>query len=292
VSDDHAAGFEAQRARLMGVGYRILGSVTDAEDVVQEAWIRWDGADRSQIANPEAFLTTVVTRLALDRLRRAKARRETYSGPWLPEPIAADADPETAAELADSLSMALLVVLETLSPLERAAFVLREVFQVPYAEVARTLGREEPAVRQLVRRARRRVDDGHARFQADRATHTATVLAFVEACSSADLDALLKVLSPDVVAVGDGGGVARAPRRPVNGPDKVARLMIGITAKAAPGLAYGLEVFNGRIGIVARQDGRAVAALAFTVADGKLSTIHVIANPAKLAGLDQAVPVR
>jgi RNA polymerase sigma-70 factor (ECF subfamily) len=292
MSPDPAAEFETQRARLMGVGYRILGSVADAEDVLQEAWIRWSGADRSRIGNPEAFLTTVVTRLALDRLRRAKARRETYSGPWLPEPIAADADPEAAAELADTLSMALLVVLETLSPLERAAFVLREVFQVPYAEVAETLGREEAAVRQLVHRARRRVDEGRARFQADRATHTATVQAFVAACASADLEALLKVLSPDVVAIGDGGGVARAPRRPVHGPDKVSRLMLGITAKASPDLAYGFEVFNGRIGIVARRDGRAVAALSFTVTGGKLSTVHVIANPAKLAGLDQPVPVR
>ena len=220
---------------------------------MQEAWLRWDGIDRSRIDNAEAFLTTVVTRLALDRLRRAKARRETYTGPWLPEPIAVDADPAAAAELADSLSMALLVVLETLSPLERAAFVLREVFQVPYAEVAETLGREEPAVRQLVHRARQRVDDGRARFQADRATHTATVQAFVAACASADLDALLAVLSPDVVAIGDGGGVARAPRRPVHGPDKVGRLMLGITAKASPDLAYGFEMFNGRIGIVARQ---------------------------------------
>ena len=292
MSQDHAAEFETQRARLMGVGYRILGSVVDAEDAVQEAWLRWNGIDRSRIDNPEAFLTTVVTRLALDRLRRVKARRETYTGPWLPEPIAVDADPATAAELADSLSMALLVVLETLSPLERAAFVLREVFQVPYAEVAETLGRDEPAVRQLVHRARQRVDDGRARFQADRATHTATVQAFVAACASADLDALLAVLSPDVVAIGDGGGVARAPRRPVHGPDKVGRLMLGITAKASPDLAYALEMFNGRIGIVARQDGRAVGVLSFTVADGRVSTIHVMANPAKLAGLDQPVPVR
>ena len=147
-------------------------------------------------------------------------------------------------------------------------------------------------MRQLVHRARQRVDDGRARFQADRATHTATVQAFVAACASADLDALLAVLSPDVVAIGDGGGVARAPRRPVHGPDKVGRLMLGITAKASPDLAYALEMFNGRIGIVARQDGRAVGVLSFTVADGKVSTIHVMANPAKLAGLDQPVPVR
>jgi RNA polymerase sigma-70 factor (ECF subfamily) len=136
------------------------------------------------------------------------------------------------------------------------------------------------------------VDEGRARFQADRATHTATVHAFVAACASADLEALLAILSPDVVAIGDGGGVARAPRRPVHGPDKVARLMLGITAKASPDLAYGLEMINGRIGIVARQDGRTVAAMSFTIADGTVSTIHVLANPAKLGGLDQRVPVR
>ncbi len=170
-----AATFEAQRPRLLGVSYRILGSMVDAEDVVQDAWLRWSTVAPATVGNPGAFLTTVVTRLSIDRLRQVKTRREIYAGPWLPEPITADVDPQAAAELADSLSLAVLVLLETLSPLERAAFVLREVFSEPYPAVAEILGRDEAAVRQLVHRARRHIDDGGARFRADRATHTAVV---------------------------------------------------------------------------------------------------------------------
>ena len=244
--------FEEQRRRLMGVSYRILGSVVDAEDVVQDAWLRWSATDVTTVKNPEAFLTTVVSRLSLDRLRTLKARREVYSGPWLPEPVAADADPEAAAELADSLSMALLVVLETLSPLERAAFVLREVFSEPYAVVAEVIGRDEAAVRQLVHRARQHVDAGAARYRADRATHGEVVERFLAACRNADLEALLAVLAPDVQLVSDAGGVGKAPVRPIAGEDKVGRFLIGVTTKVEPGTTVGIEVFNGQIGIVAR----------------------------------------
>ena len=284
--------FEAQRPRLLGVAYRILGSLADAEDVVQEAWLRWSRTNVAEVDSTEAYLTTVTSRLALDRLRRVSRQREVYPGSWLPEPISVDPGPESAVELADSLSMALLVVLETLSPLERAAFVLHEVFGEPYPEVAAALGRSEPAVRQLVHRARERVDAGHARFQADRATHGQVVRRFLDACERSDRSELMAVLAPDVVIVSDGGGLAQAPRRPVNGSDKVARLLLGITAKATPDLAYSFEVFNSRIGIVARKDGTAVSALSFTVVEGKLSTIHLLANPAKLAGLDQPVPLQ
>jgi len=283
---DQLATFEGQRPRMMGICYRILGSVSDAEDVIQEAWFRWSGTDAAEIDNPEAFLTTVVTRLALDRLRRVKARREAYPGSWLPEPVAPDNDPLAAVELADSLSMALLVVLEALSPLERAAFVLREVFQRPYPEVAAAIGREEPAVRQLVHRARLRVDAGATRYQADRATHAEVVRQFLVACGTADLDALLSVLAPDVVVVSDGGGVTKAPLRPVHGRDKVTRLLLGIAAKVPPGTTYALEVFNGQLGVVARADGRAVSAMAFTVAERRVQTLHVLVNPAKLTALD------
>jgi RNA polymerase sigma-70 factor (ECF subfamily) len=287
---DGSAEFERQRARLMGVAYRILGSVADSEDAVQEAWIRWHSTDRSQVDNAAAFLTTVVTRLALDRLRRAKSRREAYTGTWLPEPIATENDPATSVELADSMSMALLVVLETLSPLERAAFVLREVFQLPYAEVAATLGREEAAVRQLVHRARGRVNERRPRFQADRVKHRETVEAFVTACASADFEGLVAILAPDVVVISDSGGVATAPRRPVHGADKVARLMLGIAAKATPDMAYGFEVFNGQLGLVLRQEGRPMSALSFTVTDGVVQTVHVVVNPAKLIGLERLTP--
>ncbi len=291
-SDTHEAVFGMHRRRLLGVSYRVLGSVVDAEDVLQEAWFRWAGTDPAVIENPEAFLTTVVTRLSLDRLRRVKARREVYAGPWLPEPVTADldprnGDPEAAVELADSLSLALLVVLETLSPLERAAFVLREVFGESYPAVAAMLDREEPTVRQLVHRARQRVEAGRTRYRADRATHAAVVRRFMAACQSADLDGLLAVLAPDVVIISDGGGMARAPKRPVHGRDKVARLMLGILPRALPGTTMSFEIFNGQLGIVARLDGRATGALAVSVSDGTVQSLYLIANPTKLTALDQ-----
>jgi RNA polymerase sigma-70 factor (ECF subfamily) len=281
--------FETLRPRLLGVAYRILGSVADAEDVLQEAWMRWSRTDASTVANPEAYLVTVVGRRATDLLRAAKRRRESYTGPWLPEPVGNEPDPAldpaAAAELADSLSMALLVVLETLSPLERAAFVLREVFDRPYPEVAATLGRSEQAVRQLVHRARGRVDDGHARFRADVATHAQVVSRFLAACQGADLETLLAVLAPDVVIISDGGGQAQAPRRPVAGRDKVARLLMGFNGRAPEGLTFGLEYFNGALGIVARVDGAPVAAMAVAVAGGTVQSLQLIANPEKLAFL-------
>ena len=281
--------FEALRPRLLGVAYRILGSMADAEDVLQDAWMRWSRTDAGGVANPEAYLVTVVGRRATDFLRAAKRRRETYTGPWLPEPVANEPDPAldpaAAAELADSLSMALLVVLETLSPLERAAFVLREVFDRPYPEVAATLGRSEQAVRQLVHRARGRVDDGHARFRADVATHAQVVSRFLAACQGADLETLLAVLAPDVVIISDGGGQAQAPRRPVAGRDKVARLLMGFNGRAPEGLTFGLEYFNGALGIVARVDGAPIAAMAVAVAGGTVQSLQLIANPEKLAFL-------
>jgi RNA polymerase sigma factor (sigma-70 family) len=283
---DHLAAFEARRPRMMGICYRILGSVTDAEDVLQDAWFRWSRTDVGEIDNVEAFLTTVVSRLALDRLRRVKARRESYPGSWLPEPVAAADDPAAAVELGESLSMALLVVLEALSPLERAAFVLHEVFQQPYPEVATALGREEPAVRQLVHRARLRVDAGATRYRADRDTHSEVVRRFAIACATADVDSLLAVLAPDVVVISDGGGVAKAPLLPVNGRDRVARLLLGIAKKIPVGATYDLEVFNGQLGLVARLDGRAINALAVTVREDLVQTLHAIANPAKLTALD------
>lgn len=244
--------FESERPRLMGLAYRIPGSVADAEDVLQDAWLPWDTVDQGTVDSTRAFLTTMVTRLSIDRLRRTRARREAHAGPWLPEPIVTAGqspdEPAAAAELADSLSMALLVVLETLSALERTAFVLREVFERPYEEVAAALGKHEAAIRQLVHRARAHVDAGHARFQADRRTHAVVVARFLSACQSADLDALMEVLAPDVIIVSDGGGLARAPRQPVHGRDKVARLLVGIATNVPPGTSFTLEYFNGSLG--------------------------------------------
>src|SRR5215218_7624451 len=202
---DVARVFGEHRNLLIAVAYRILGRVTDAEDVVQDAWLRWVNARPSEVANPSAFLVRVTTRLAIDRLRRAKARRESYVGPWLPEPLITDRDLAEDVELAESISMAMLIVLETLSPLERAVFVLREAFGMPYSEISEILGRSEPAVRQLARRARDHVRERSPRFDADQATRRQVTERFLEAAVGGDLDALMEILAPGVTLVGDGG---------------------------------------------------------------------------------------
>src|SRR5215208_141098 len=223
--------FGEHRDLLVGVAYRILGSVTDAEDTVQEAWIRWSGVDHSEVADPLAFLVRVTTRLAIDRLRRAKVRRESYVGPWLPEPVLTGYDVAEDVALAESVSMAMLVVLETLSPLERAVFVLREAFGMPYAEIGEVVGRKEEAVRQLARRARDHVQERRSRFEADQTEQRRVTERFLEATSSGDLEALMGVLAPGVMLVADGGGRAIAPRRPVRGAQKVARFLLAVATE-------------------------------------------------------------
>src|SRR5215210_2014770 len=220
--------FDEHRELLIGVAYRVLGRVSDAEDVVQEAWLRWAKVDPAEVTDPRSFLVRVTTRLAIDRLRRVKARRESYVGPWLPEPVLTRQDPSEDAAMAESVSMAMLVVLETLSPLERAVFVLREAFGMPYAEIADVLGRKEEAVRQLARRARAHVQQRRSRFDADESEQRRVTERFLEAASNGDLEALMEVLSPGVTLVADGGGRALAPRRPLRGADKVARFLVAI----------------------------------------------------------------
>ena len=223
--------FDEHRDLLMSVAYRVLGSVTDAEDAVQEAWLRWSGVDPLEVTDPPAFLVRVTTRLAIDRLRRAKARRESYVGPWLPEPILTGRDVAEDVALAESVSMAMLVVLETLSPLERAVFVLREAFGMSYAEIADVLGRKEEVVRQLGRRARDHVQERKSRFEADQSAQRRVTERFLEATSSGDLDALMRVLAPEVTLVADGGGRALAPRRPVRGAEKAARFLLAVATE-------------------------------------------------------------
>ena len=208
---DPARVFDEHRGLLVSVAYRVLGSITDAEDAVQEAWLRWSNVDHSRVADPRAFLVRVTTRLAIDRLRRAKARRESYVGPWLPEPVLTGRDPSGRdpaedAAMAESVSMAMLVVLETLSPLERAVFVLREAFGMPHSEIADVLGRREEAVRQLARRAREHVRERRTRFYADRGEQRRVTERFLEAATGGDLEGLMAVLSPGVELVADGGG--------------------------------------------------------------------------------------
>jgi RNA polymerase sigma-70 factor (TIGR02957 family) len=296
---DAARRFDGYRGLLFSVAYRILGSVSDAEDAVQEAWLRWSNLDHSEINDPRAFLVRVTTRLAIDRLRRAKARRESYVGPWLPEPILTGRDVAEDVALAESVSMAMLVVLETLSPLERAAFVLREAFGMPYAEIADVLGRKEEAVRQLARRARGHVQERRLRYEADETEQRRVTERFLEAATGGDLDALMGVLAPGVTLVADGGGRALAPRRPVRGAEKVARFLIAVATEEKSarflrsiGIETGAADFrvhmasvNGGPGVVITSQGRPVSALLLDVAGGAVQIIHLVANPEKLGGV-------
>ena len=290
--------FDEHRGLLVSVAYRVLGSVTDAEDAVQEAWLRWSGVDHSQVADPRAFLVRVTTRLAIDRLRRAKVRRESYVGPWLPEPVLTRQDPAEDAAMAESVSMAMLVVLETLSPLERAVFVLREAFGMPHAEIADVLDRKEEAVRQLAKRARDHVRERRTRFDADRTEQRRVTERFLEATASGDLEALMEVLSPGVTLIADGGGKALSPRRPVHGAGKVARFLVAIVgeeqmtrflrsvgSEPSGGPSVHLAQINGESGVVITAGGEPISALVLDVSDGLVWTIRLVANPEKLAGV-------
>ncbi len=280
------AAFEAQRPYLRAVAYRLLGRVGDAEDVVQEAWLRWREVDRATVVDDRAYLTQVTTRLAIDRLRREQRRRETYVGPWLPEPLALEPDVADRVELADSVEMALLVVLETLSPLERAVFVLREAFGAPYEEIALVVDRSEDAVRQLAHRARRHVDERRPRFDADARTRREVTERFLAAAAGGDVDALMELLAPDVTLVSDGGGVVRAALRPIEGADAVARWLAGVAARGLAEPSMEIVELNGGPAAVVRSRGELQAAIVLGVAGGRVRAVYLVANPEKLARLE------
>ncbi|MEV4945761.1 RNA polymerase sigma factor SigJ [Streptomyces sp. NPDC053755] len=282
--------FEEHRPTLTGVAYRMLGRAADAEDVVQEAWLRWSAADRADIREPRAYLVRVTTRLALDRLRRVQARRESYVGPWLPEPIVTDfgpAVPDTAerALLAESVSFAVLVVLESLSPLERAVFVLREAFGFPFAEIATTLDRSEAAVRQLAGRARRHVDERRPRYDVDPAERRDVTERFLAAAAGGDLAQLLALLAPDVRLVGDSGGKSKAPRRIVESADKVGRFLLAAARDAEALYEFRLLEVNGAPALLALADGAPDALFQVEVRDGRVECVYIVRNPDKLRAL-------
>ncbi len=286
-----AGSFEEHRGMLHLVAYRMLGRVADAEDVVQDAWLRWSSVDHASVRDPRAFLVRVTTRLALDRLRQAQARRETYVGSWLPEPLVTDVAatpvPEGAdrAVLAESVSLAFLVVLESLSPLERAVFVLREAFGFPYAEIAGTLERTEAAVRQLGGRARRHVEERRPRFDVDPAQQRDLTERFLAAARAGDLDGLLSVLAPDARLVSDGGGRVKAPLRVIESADKIARFTAAIGATPIPDARFEFLELNGGPAMLITSAGRAHTVLAADVADGHIRTLYLLANPDKTAHL-------
>jgi RNA polymerase sigma-70 factor (TIGR02957 family) len=296
VTDDLAA-FDQHRRLLFTVAYQMLGSVADAEDVVQDAWLRWSAADRGGVVDARAYLVRVATRLALDRMDSARARRESYVGPWLPEPLLTGAapvasappapEPEDAAELGEQVSLALLVVLETLSPAERAVFVLREVFGMSVAEVAGSMGRTEAAVRQMAHRAREHVRARQPRFDTDPQAQRQVTERFLAAAVNGDVESLLAAMAPGVVLVADGGGRVTAARRPIVGADKVARFLAGVGPQGAdiPGLRVEIAEINGAPAVVAWTDAGPYMALQLVLADGLVEQVLFVANPDKLAGL-------
>ena len=277
--------FEAHRRALTGLAYRMLGSRAEAEDVVQDAYLRWHGADRSVIREPRHYLGTVVTRLCLDRMKSARARRELYVGQWLPEPVVDEAfDDNNAGDLAHDISLALMLVLERLTPLERASFLLHDVFGLEFSEVARALGRREASCRQLAARAREHIEAGRPRFKTSREDGHRLAAAFHQAALSGDVGALKQILAEDVVLYSDGGGKRAAALKPIHGADKVLRLFSGIARKNAALLATQVRpaIINGLAGLVLREDDGSLDTMAFEHRDGRITAIYATRNPDKL----------
>jgi len=284
--------FEAHRDLMFAVAYRMLGTITDAEDAVQDAWLRWSAASRADVADPRSYLARIVTNTALNRLRSVRSRREAYIGPWLPEPLLTAAGPDAAerAELAESVSVAMLVVLESLTPEERAVFVLREVFGFEYAEIGAAVGRSVPAARQLAHRAREHVQARRPRFDVDRNQQREVTERFLAAAGGGDIEGLMSVLAPDVTLLTDGGGKARAALRPITGASKVARFLVAIASRPYMGIEISeisltAAEINGSLGTLITGGGRAIAALTLTVSGGRVTAIQLLANPDKLIAI-------
>jgi RNA polymerase sigma-70 factor (ECF subfamily) len=282
-----AAAFSQARPRLVRVAYAIIGSHSEAEDVVADCWFRLVAADEDEpVRDVEAWAVVAVSRMALDVLRSARVRRERYVGPWLPEPVVeAAADPADKVTLADEVGYAILVVMETLSPAERTAFVLHDLFGVTFDEVAAIVGRAPAAVRQLASRARRRVRGQSPWPSTDAAEHRRVVEAFASAATSGDLAALIRVLDPDVVLVSDGGGLVTSARKPVLGADRVARFLLGVLAKEQPGDVIDRVVVNGAPGFAVYRQGELVTIASVTVAAGRVTRLDLVRAPGKLPRL-------
>ncbi|TCO60714.1 RNA polymerase sigma-70 factor [Actinocrispum wychmicini] len=280
--------FGEHRNLLFSVAYRVLGSAADAEDAVQDAWVKWSAADRSQVADPKAYLVRIVSNVAMDRLRSARNRRETYVGPWLPEPILTSTDTAEDVAAADSVSMALLVVLESLSPIERAVFVLKEAFGFSYPEIADAVERSEEAVRQAAHRAQSHVQARRPRFHADRGRQREVTERFLTAAGGGDINTLMQLLAPDVTLWTDGGGKVRQAMRPVSGAERVAAWFAGVGTRPYQGVLpaeMGVELveINGTPGILFTGAGRIIATLTLDLDDnGRVTEIHNVANPDKL----------
>ncbi|MBX3024041.1 RNA polymerase sigma-70 factor [bacterium] len=289
--DPTLARFEEHRGLLFGIAYRMLGSVTDAQDIVQESYLRWQQATDEPIRSPRAWLTTVVTRLCINHLQQARVARESYVGSWLPEPLVDEpaGDPATVSQLADSLSLAFLVVLETLSPMERAVFILREGFDCEFADIARIVDKSEANCRQILVRARKRIDQRRPRYDAGRADAERLVARFATAVRDGDLEALVASLSDDAVLVLDAGDKPGALRRPLHGATPIARVLINVLRTVGPaGGEVRPATINGLPGFVRFQEGRAQGVLALGIAAGRIQALFSITNRDKLRHLDRA----
>ncbi|WP_280347956.1 RNA polymerase sigma-70 factor [Nocardia neocaledoniensis] len=278
--------FLEHRRLLFATAYRMLGTVTDAEDVLQDAWLKWHDTDRARVEHPKAYLVRTVTNLSLNRLTSARATREAYVGPWLPEPVLTSPDIAEDTALADTVSTAMLVVLETLTPVERAVFLLREVFGYSHGEIADALDRPEASVRQIAHRAKNHVHARRPRFDSDKAARAHITERFMAACAGGDLNALMDLLAPDVTCWSDGGGVVTAARRPLHGPDHVARWILGVLAKpSSAGAELSAAEINGELGTLISIGGLPGAAFTFDLVDGHVQNLRFQVNPGKLAGL-------
>lgn len=273
--------FEQNRDRLMAIAYRMLGSVAEAEDAVQETYLRWHGQNQAAVDNPAGWLTTVITRLSIDRLRVLQREREQYPGPWLPVPVASTGS-EAAAIKADSVSYALLVLLEKLSPVERAVFLLREIFEFDYESIAQTVEKRPNACRQIFSRAKKRLGDEPDRFSSTSAAHETLFQQFVVACQTGDFDGLLSILTDDVVVYSDGGGRVPAARQPIFGADKAARFILGLMRLAPADAVVSIKPINRQMALTAEQNGVPILALLLDTTDSTIRNIYFMRNPDKL----------
>ena len=284
--DTRTAIFASTRPLLFSIAYRMLGSVADAEDLVQDTYLRWAEVPEAEVREPRAYLATIVTRLAINQLRSARSQRESYVGPWLPEPLVTGnaSDPSEPVELAESLSMAFMVMLERLSPVERAVLLLRDVFDFDYVEIAQIVDKSEANCRQLLTRAKKHMGAREARFEVDRAQADRLMQRFTEAASAGDMEGLLAVLAEDITLWADGGGkVKGAALRPVHGSDSVARFVTGVTQRFVPAEGTMLPTrMNGEPGFIVYVTGQPLAAMILHIRDGCIHTIYAIANPDKL----------
>ncbi|MEP6478731.1 MAG: RNA polymerase sigma-70 factor [Rhodoglobus sp.] len=283
MTDDGTREFTAQRGRLFGIAYRMLGSASDAEDVVQDAWLRWQGTDRTAVREPAAFLATIVTRLALSALDSARARREVYVGPWLPEPVDTRADPALGAERSEALSLAVLLLLERLSPAERAAYVLHEAFDYPFRQVAELLETSEANARQLGSRARQHIDQERGAVVAE-PERERLLAAFLSAAQSGDLALLESTLAEDALSLSDGGGFVNAARNPVHGRERVARLILGVLEKFGQGIVTIPVEANGELAMLGVRDGQPIALWNVDIGPEGVRRLLIVMNPHKLEG--------